>query len=75
MAGHNGIAIEQDRKNENAATGDVKSQGYTAHDIRKYTLWGTLMAGGVGVEYCFGYALPRNDLVCEDLRSRDKSWD
>jgi hypothetical protein len=27
------------------------------------------------VEYYFGYALPQNDLVCEDLRSRDQSWD
>jgi hypothetical protein len=73
--GHNGIAIETDKKKEDAAVGDVRDKGYTAHDIRKYTLWGTLMAGGAGVEYYFGYALPQNDLVCEDLRSRDKSWD
>ena len=33
------------------------------------------MAGGSGVEYYFGYKLPQNDLVCEDWRSRDKSWD
>jgi hypothetical protein len=33
------------------------------------------MAGGAGVEYYFGYKLPENDLVCEDFRSRDKSWD
>lgn len=45
------------------------------HDIRKLTLWGTLMAGGAGVEYYFGYALPENDLVAQDVRSRDKSWD
>lgn len=48
---------------------------YTLHDIRKLCLWGTLMAGGAGVEYYFGYKLPQNDLVCEDWRSRDKSWD
>lgn len=45
------------------------------HDIRKVTLWGNLMAGGAGVEYYFGYRLPENDLVMEDFRSRDKSWD
>ena len=45
------------------------------HDVRKLTLWGSLMAGGAGVEYYFGYALPENDLVCEDFRSRDQSWD
>ncbi len=44
-------------------------------DIRKATLWGNLMAGGAGVEYYFGYQLPQSDLVCEDYRSRDQSWD
>jgi hypothetical protein len=48
---------------------------YDLHDIRKYTLWGNLMAGGAGVEYYFGYQLPQNDLACEDWRSRDRSWD
>jgi hypothetical protein len=33
------------------------------------------MAGGAGVEYYFGYQLAENDLVAEDFRSRDKSWD
>jgi hypothetical protein len=47
----------------------------TMHDIRKYTLWGNLMGGGAGVEYYFGYSLPHNDLIAEDFRSRDKSWD
>jgi len=49
--------------------------GYDLHDIRKATLWGTLMAGGAGVEYYFGYQLPENDLLLEDFRSRDRSWD
>ena len=47
---------------------------YSLHDIRKFTLWGNLMAGGAGVEYYFGYQLPENDLACEDFRSRDRSW-
>jgi hypothetical protein len=47
----------------------------TADDIRQATLWGNLLAGGAGVEYYFGYQLPQNDLICEDFRSRDKSWD
>jgi hypothetical protein len=49
--------------------------GYTADDIRKSVLWGNLMAGGAGVEYYFGYGLPDNDLVAENFRSRDKTWD
>ncbi len=48
---------------------------HTLHDVRKYTLWGNLMAGGAGVEYYFGYQLPQNDLIAEDFRSRDRTWD
>ncbi len=44
-------------------------------DIRKWVLWGNLMAGGAGVEYYFGYQLPENDLNCQDFRSRDRMWD
>jgi hypothetical protein len=62
-AGFNGIVREKDGRT------------YTLDDIRKLTLWGNLMAGGAGVEYYFGYTLPQNDLVCEDWRSRDRSWD
>lgn len=54
---------------------DNEGRGYSLHDVRKYTLWGNLMAGGAGVEYYFGYRLPENDLLCEDFRSRDRSWD
>ncbi len=61
-AGGDGLARDGDRT-------------YTLHDIRKFTLWGNLMAGGAGVEYYFGYQLPENDLVCEDFRSRERSWD
>lgn len=58
--------------NGKAGNGD---QAYDRHDIRQQTLWGTLMAGGAGVEYYFGYKLPQNDLLCEDFRSRDRAWD
>lgn len=73
--GSDGIAVEKAKKTENARIGDVSSTPYTMHDIRKQTLWGQLMAGGAGVEYYFGYSLPENDLLCQDFRSRDKSWD
>jgi hypothetical protein len=61
-SGHDGFAEQGGKK-------------YDRHDIRKLCLWGTLMAGGGGVEYYFGYKHPQNDLVCEDFRSRDKLWD
>ncbi len=60
--GHSGVAVEKD-------------VSYDLHDIRRQTLWGNLMAGGGGVMYYFGYKLPENDLVCQDFRSRARSWD
>lgn len=52
----------------------LKKKGPSIHQVRKQVLWGTLMAGGAGVEYYFGYRVPENDLKCEDWRSRDKTW-
>ncbi|MCU0786392.1 MAG: hypothetical protein MUF81_20575, partial [Verrucomicrobia bacterium] len=80
--GHDGVA-RVSRNPETKAKKQGKKQdpspdetpGYTLHDVRKLCLWGTLMAGGAGVEYYFGYQLPQNDLNCEDFHSRDKSWD
>jgi hypothetical protein len=48
---------------------------YTQHEVRQQTLWGHLMGGGAGCEYYFGYQFAENDLVCQDWRSRDQSWD
>ena len=72
--GHSGIAEDKNPKGK-AGEGFVPSAGYTMHDIRKSLVWGHYLAGGAGLEYYFGYQLPENDLVCEDFRSRDKSWD
>ncbi len=45
------------------------------HDtIRQHCLWGTLLAGGGGVEWYFGYRFPHNDLACEDFGSRANWW-
>jgi len=80
--GHDGIARvrpdapgKAEGKSKGKAPSPAETRGYTLHDIRKRTLWGNLMAGGAGVEYYFGYQLPENDLVGEDFRSRDQSWD
>ncbi|XCF05486.1 DUF5060 domain-containing protein [Tamlana crocina] len=42
---------------------------------RGRVMYGTLMAGGYGVEWYFGYASPNSDLTCQDFRSRDLFWD
>ena len=46
-----------------------------AHDtLRQEVLWGTLMAGGAGVEWYFGWFTPPNDLNGQDWRSRENLW-
>jgi hypothetical protein len=42
--------------------------------LLRQVLWGSLMAGGAGVEWYFGYGYANNDLTCEDFRSRDRLW-
>ncbi|QDU47899.1 DUF5060 domain-containing protein [Gimesia panareensis] len=44
-------------------------------DGRKNGIWGTLLAGGCGNEWYFGYRHSQSDLTCEDWRSRDVWWD
>lgn len=43
--------------------------------VRREVLWGSLMAGGAGAEWYFGYKNHNNDLGCEDWRSRDRMWE
>ncbi|MEM9157573.1 MAG: DUF5060 domain-containing protein [Verrucomicrobiota bacterium] len=43
--------------------------------MRKLALYPSLMAGGSGVEWYFGYERPHSDLTCQDWRSRDGFWD
>lgn len=46
------------------------------HDtVRNHCLWGSLMAGGAGVEWYFGYRYAHNDLGLEDFRSRERWWE
>lgn len=54
----------------------VTDQEDPNHDnARQNALWGTLLAGGYGVEWYFGYAHPQSDLTLQDWRSRDKMWE
>ena len=72
-----GLGVPPDPGYRDFAGKDAQGRdvGYTIHDIRKNVLWGNLMAGGAGVDYYFGYGLPDNDLVAENFRSREKSWE
>jgi len=58
-----------------AETGVLPDSEAAQHDeIRRFGLWGNLMAGGAGVEWYFGYRYPHNDLNLEDFRSREQIW-
>lgn len=56
-------------------TGAKPDEFDPGHDsLRTHVLWGSLMAGGSGVEWYFGYTFPGDDLNNEDWRSRDNLW-
>ena len=44
------------------------------HLKNRRALWASLLAGGSGAEWYFGYDRPHNDLTCEDFRSRADAW-
>lgn len=80
------VAFDESGSAAHGQCPDLGYRGFDGHDrtgkmvydqnrVRKQTLWGTLMAGGAGCEYYFGYQFAENDIVCEDWRSRDQSWD
>ena len=56
-------------------TGVVPDSVDADHDVTRHqVLWGTLMAGGAGVEWYFGAKQPHNDLTSEDWRQRANMW-
>ncbi len=49
----------------------VNQDGIEDKLVRDEVLWGALMAGGMGVEYYYGYQTGETDLSAQDHRSRD----
>ncbi|CAM4149444.1 DUF5060 domain-containing protein [Zobellia nedashkovskayae] len=66
------IAVDEPGKAKVALLPDAEDKEH--NDARGNGLWGTLLAGGYGVEWYFGYASPHSDLTCQDYRSRDLFW-
>jgi hypothetical protein len=59
-----------------ASAGVVPDSVDATHDsVRKDHLWASLMAGGAGAEWYFGYNYPHSDLDAEDFRSRENMWE
>ncbi|MEL6672088.1 MAG: DUF5060 domain-containing protein [Bacteroidota bacterium] len=42
--------------------------------VREEVIWGTLLGGGAGFEYYYGYGTGCTDLTCQDHRSRDEKY-
>ena len=67
------LAVDEPGKAKYALLPDAEDPEHKL--ARANALYGTLMAGGYGVEWYFGYASPHSDLTCQDFRSRDLFWD
>ena len=67
------LAVDEPGKANIALLPDAEDMEHNL--ARQNALWGTLMAGGYGVEWYFGYQSPHSDLTCQDFRSRDLFWD
>ncbi len=67
------LAVDEPGKANIALLPDAEDPEHNL--ARANALWGTLMAGGYGVEWYFGYQSPHSDLTCQDFRSRDNFWD
>lgn len=59
---------------EDAAYGPNTLHPDNRVDVRKNVLYATLMSGGWGVEYYYGYETNETDLNAQDQRSRETKW-
>lgn len=66
------IAVDEPGKASIALLPDDEDAEH--NHARARAMYGTLFAGGFGVEWYFGYASPNSDLTCQDFRSRDLFW-
>lgn len=64
-----GVAVDEDYEGDHGTVPDNRIA------IRHKALWGTLMAGGFGVEYYFGTETGETDETSENWRSRETKWE
>ena len=67
------VSVDEPGDAANALVTDNENPEH--NNARINGLWGTLMAGGAGTEWYFGYEHPNSDLTCQSYRSRDLFWD
>ncbi|WP_281989561.1 DUF5060 domain-containing protein [Aquimarina aggregata] len=66
------VAVDEPGDAQHALLPDIEDPEHNT--ARRNALWGTLMAGGWGNEWYFGYAHEQSDISCQDYRSRDLFW-
>lgn len=68
------VAVDEPGDAQHSLVPDKDNDG--THDFaRQNALWASIMAGGWGSEWYFGYKHDHSDLSCRDFRSRDLFWD
>ncbi|MCW1887521.1 DUF5060 domain-containing protein [Luteolibacter flavescens] len=60
--------------NASASLRPDNNAGNSHTDARRDALWATILAGGAGCEFYFGYNYAHSDTTCQDFRSRDAFW-
>ncbi|MEQ9221479.1 MAG: DUF5060 domain-containing protein [Cyclobacteriaceae bacterium] len=68
------VSLDEPGSGGLGVTTDDWDDNYNQDDARAI-YWGTIAAGGAGIEWYFGYSEQHNDLDAEDWRSRDALWD
>ncbi|MCW5515553.1 DUF5060 domain-containing protein [Muriicola sp. Z0-33] len=64
-----GVTVDEDFSGSHGSEPDNRTS------VRHKVLWGTLMAGGFGVEYYFGTQTGETDWSSENWRSRATKWE
>lgn len=74
-AGRPWVVFSDEPGNASIALAPDLSSNVAQEYGRKQALWGTVMAGGAGANFYFGYQEDESDLTLQDFRSRDEYWD
>ncbi len=69
---NSGVAV--DASYPDSQLPEARSVSDNREAVRHRVLWGTMLAGGAGVEYYYGYQTGCDDLDCQDHRTRQTKW-
>ncbi|MEM6632392.1 MAG: carbohydrate-binding protein [Bacteroidota bacterium] len=64
------VAVDEPGNASKGTDVDPKDRKLVRHKV----VWATLMAGGTGVEFYYGYQTGCSDLTCQDHRTRDQKY-